>query len=121
MKKIISGVLLFAILAVAALALVSCAPNKDPNKAAESLEDAGYVVTNMTKDGVGILSAYKKDDMKVTVFIMYCADDELDEEYEEAKAEWDEMKDKEEYKDYDFGKSGNMIYMGHKDAIKAAR
>ncbi len=128
MKKMLCA----AIMIMLALSLVACSggvgddderaiPNSDPDKATEALEDAGYTVMNMTKDGVGILAAYKKDDMDVAITIMYCADDEVDEAYEEAKAEWDEIKNEEEYKDCDFGKSGNMIYMGHKDAIKAAR
>lgn len=122
MKKIISGVLLFAILAVTALALVSCgAPNKDPDKAAQALKDEGYTVANLTKDGVGVITATKLNDLKKSITIVYCSDDEFEDEYKEMKEEWDKNKDKEDYKDYEFGKSGNMIYLGHKDAIKAAQ
>ncbi|MBQ8372377.1 MAG: hypothetical protein IJX38_05540 [Clostridia bacterium] len=123
MKKIISSVLLFAILAVAALALVSCAPAKDPAKAEAALKEAGYEVSNLTVDGVGMVSGMKvEDDTIKTVTIQYYADkDAANEAYDELKEEWDEVKDDEDYKDYEIGKSGTMVWAGHKDAIKAAR
>lgn len=122
MKKIISGVLLFAILAISALALVSCgAPNKDPEKAAQALKDEGYTVSNMTKDGVGVITATKLNDTKKSITIIYCSDDDFDDEYEYLKKKWDDKKDNDDYADYEFGKSGKMVYLGHKDAIKAAQ
>lgn len=123
MKKVISGILLFAILALSALALVSCgAPNSDPNKAVEALEKNGYkVMSEINDDKTGMIAAYKEGDENNMVSIMYCSDDEFDEAYEMTKKQWDEVKDKDDYKDYEFGKSGKMIYIGHKDAIKAAQ
>lgn len=123
MKKIISGVLLFAILALSALALVSCgAPNSDPNKAVEALEKNGYKVSSdIDDDKTGLISAYKEDDEINGITIMYCSDDEFEDSYKSAEEYWNEIKDTDEAKDWEFGKSGNMIYMGHKDAIKAAQ
>lgn len=120
MKKIISSVLLFAILAVAALALVSCAPNSDPEKAAKALEDAGYTVMNGVKDGKGTLVASKGED---AVTITWFENDEQAKEAEEAYQKlYDAAKDAgEDVSDADFGSKGNMFWAGTKAAVKAAR
>ena len=135
MKKILSMILVCILTVGCVFALASCgAPNKDPKAAKAALEEADYKVTlleGMLLEGaaaaIGVedldamLTAFKDDD---AISIYYFEEKEdaeeayekLEELYNEAKEEADE--DDPEIK---LGKSGNMIWMGTKNAIKAAK
>lgn len=130
MKKTILRVVALALLAVMmCTALVACGgPNKDPEKAKEALEDAGYtVVLNdggllgdmaLPEGAEATLSAFKGDDEFIMV-VYYEDTDALNDAWEEAQEEAEELQ--EEYEDIVCKKSGKMIYMGTKQAVKDAK
>ena len=133
MKKSIIKVLSFALVAVMMCAvLVSCGgPNKDPKKAAEALEEAGYSVQlvdeNMPEGYEATIIATKIDleNEKVDfISIAYYSDTEV------LNADWEEAQDSVKDMAEEMGleeseivvkKSGKMIYIGTKDAVKAAK
>ena len=118
MKRILSLALVCVLLLGCVFALASCGgPNKDPEKAVKALEDAEYQVMDMTKDGIGVVAAMNGDDV---VYIYYCENaDDAKEAYDEAKEGLEELG--EEAEGYKVGKSGKVVYMGTKAAIKAAK
>ena len=123
MKNVIK-VLSLALVMVMMLGLfVSCGPNKDPKKAEEALNDAGYLVVLNDKDlllpdGVkATLLATTDDDY---ILITYYEDaDAVKEAWEDAQEEAKELEKK--YEDIVCKKSGKMIYIGTKQAVKDAR
>ena len=131
MKKIISSVLVCVLLIGTMLVLASCGgPNADPKKAEAALKDEGYtVVLNdgsalgglgglALPDGVeATLVAYK--DGEYIAVSYYDDKDALNKAWEEADESAEELKEK--YEDIVCKKSGKMIYIGTKDAIKAAK
>ncbi len=134
MKKTIVKVLALALVAVMMCAvLVSCsAPNADPSKANDALKDAGYsVIYNDGSVGIGGISistlpegveasiiATKGDDNYIVITYYKEASDAND-AWEEAEKEAEELKEK--YEDIVCKKSGKMIYLGTKEAVKAAQ
>lgn len=130
MKKNILKLTALALLAVMMCAmLVACgAPNKDPDKAAEKLEDAGYSV--VYNDGEGLIGgAMLPDDVDATILARNGDEYIYITYYEDSKAAndaWDDVKEeveqfKEENSDIVCKKSGKIIYYGTKQAVKDAR
>ena len=124
MKKVLSLVCVLAMVATCLFVFASCGatPNEDPAEAEKALKEAEYNVTNLTKDGVGVLTATKGED---TVTIQYCADEaaaekayeQLETLYEAAEKIADELG---EDVGYEIGISGKMVWSGTPDAISAA-
>ena len=133
--KILSIVLCFILIA---LALVACAPKKDPEKAKASLESNGYEIHDTVDYLAGIASAIMGSKIDATVTATKeekDADGNSKTEYiviiyyktsADAKAAWeDAQKNAEEDKtgddsDWVVARSGRMIYWGTKAAVKAA-
>ncbi len=109
--------------------LVACGgPNKDPEKAKEALEDADYTVIfndggfigdHLLPDGAeATIIATKGDDEYIS--IVYYEDAEAaNEAWEDAKEEAKELEEK--YEDIVYKKSGKVIYIGTKQAVKDAQ
>lgn len=138
--KNFSKVLACALVTVfAVLCLVACAPNSNPDKAVEALENKGYIVV-ATKGAAlsfielggcehGDVSAFvtatkvNEDKTLETVTIVYFKDAST------CKDKWESVKsylvkkdgEKAEDSDYTVERSGKMIYAGTEAAIKAAR
>ena len=124
MKKTVKIIALAMVALMLMLALVSCGakPNEDPDAAKKALEENGYTVVKLPISDEIFITAYKGDD---SIDITYYKDEAAAEEaYEEAKEEFNEMKDEAEelFEDFnlEIGQSGNMIWVGTPDAIKAA-
>ena len=141
MKKIISLILVCILLLGCAFAITSCGkddkddekkeatPNKDYKNAAEALKEAGYEVQAFGEGELGymeeegysaIVNATKDNDM---ISIVYCVDSKTAEAmYNEAKDALEAMnQDAPEGVTYVVGKSGKMVWIGTKAAIKAAK
>lgn len=134
MKKVISIVCLLALTVSCLFAFTSCgAPNKDPEKAVEALEDAGYKAADVDVSWLqflgikGIDKAVKgtywdEENEKLETITVYYF-----ESAEDAESAWESISKKsdEENKDDDSDwvckQSGTMIYYGTKKAIKAAK
>ena len=111
--------------------LISCAPASDPTKAKEALEENGYTALKYETDtlkGLLAMMGVESDDHLETavygqkddsaVFILYFDSTKAAREY------WKENKDSltdDLEKDEVAAQSGNMVYVGNKDAVKAAR
>ena len=104
------------------------APNKDPKKAEEALKEAGYevvLVENDEADEDGAV-AYIQAMKSLTDFVQiayYDSKDAASKAYEEAKKVYEEGKEEYEALGLELivKQSGTMVYMGTKDAIKAAK
>ena len=132
MKKTLRWIALSVILVMAVLALASCTtPNASPEEAAKSLEKAGYsaevlnsgLLYNTYKALGGkleaVVSASKGLLSGEGIIILY---------YETATDAKDAFKaverlatqQAEDESNYEIKQSGNMIWFGSKDAVKAA-
>jgi len=103
-------------------------PNKDPKKAEAALKEAGYTVTlyefyEADDDGVvAYLSGAKS--LTDMISVAYYEDAESAKKgYEEAKEEFDSMKEAlgDNASDWVCKRSGKIVYMGTKAAVKASR
>ena len=132
MKTFVKVLALSLVAVMMCAVLVSCGgPNKDPKKAAEALEEAGYAVQlvdeNMPEGYEATIIATKIDleNEKVDfISIAYYSDTEV------LNADWEEAQDSVKDMAEEMGleeseivvkKSGKMIYIGTKDAVKAAK
>ena len=105
----------------------SARPNTDPEKAKQALEDAGYTVTllndadSINKEGVAAaITAFNRSGDMIT--IVYCLkSDVASDQYEEAKNELEDLEEAGLEADFEVGKYGKMVWLGTKDAIKAAK
>lgn len=132
MKKFAKIMVLVMVIAMSLALLVSCGPNRDPDKAISALENNHYVASKYTRlpeelaDIKGIetvISALQKIDGKsdsVTIFYF--------ESSKAANDAWDKINeyvnDLNKYydnSDFTINISGSMIYYGTEAAIKAAR
>jgi len=111
-------------------------PNSDPEKAEENLENAGYIVS-VSDDKISMALAGGSYDGCEAVLMAYNEEDDDDgiwiwyfEEKEDADEAWDDIEKfaedlNEEAKEEDIDmvckKSGKMIYVGTKQAIKDAK
>ncbi len=134
MKNVLRLTTLALVLVMMLGALVSCgAPNADPEKAEEALEDAGYEVSVDSKlapaaykamgvDGVDcVLSAINLDEDEEGILFVVYFDEAADakEAFEDIKKDAEEEMEDEE--DFVCKRSGKMIYYGTKNAVKAAK
>ena len=131
-KRILSVIAVLALAAVLAVAMVACIPS-DPDKAAENLKAADYLVDvtddpvsmgvmGLMADGIEAVVSATSDDFTEGVTIFYFEDsdsaksfyesDFISEMKEEAEAESEELVIKGQ---------GKIVYAGTKEAIKAAR
>lgn len=131
-KRILSVIAVLALAAVLAVAMVACIPS-DPDKAAENLKAADYLVDvedgsvsmgvmGIVVDGIEAVVSATSDDFTEGVTIFYFEDsdsaksfyesDFISEMKEEAEAESEELVIK---------RQGKIVYAGTKEAIKAAR
>ncbi len=132
MKKTIRLIALSMVLVMAVLAFASCgAPNSDPDKAKKALEEEGYSV--LIIDSEAALATYKAlygGELKAVLtatkgilsgnaltILYYGSSADADAAYDAVKKE---SEDKDDDSDYEFKKSGKMVWFGHKDAVKAA-
>lgn len=129
MKKIMGIMALMLVVVMSVALFAACAPNKDPDKAEQSLKKDGYTTTNIDAVlGVGGLQTTvtgtktvedKDGNKKIeSVTIMYYGS------AEQANAAYDKVKSdnkKEDESNWIIGISGSMIYFGTSAAIKAAR
>ncbi len=139
MKKAMKLIALSLVLVLAVLALASCAaPNADPSKAKEALEDNGYSVQKL--DGkistaaisaiLGeevdcVLTAQKLDkeeeSLEVLCVLYFEEAGDADDAWEKAQDYAKDAKDDEvEDSEWVVEKSGKMIWFGTKNAVKAA-
>jgi len=124
MKNVIKVLALSLAMVMMLGLLVSCGgPNKDPKKAKEALDEAGYLVVLNDKDlllpdGVEATVMASTDDDYI--MITYYEDaDAVKEAWEDAKEDAKELEEK--YEDIVCKKSGKMIYIGTKQAVKDAK
>lgn len=131
-KRILSVIAVLALAAVLAVAMVACIPS-DPDKAADNLKAADYLVDvtddpvstgvmGLMADGIEAVVSATSDDFTEGVTIFYFEDsdsaksfyesDFISEMKEEAEAESEELVIK---------RQGKIVYAGTKEAIKAAR
>lgn len=137
MKHTLKLVALTLVLLMSVAMLAACsAPNADPEKAVDALEDKGYTAAEDTliipnalkllgvKDVKSVISGTKIDSENEKVehiTVVYFEDSEA------ADAAWDKVKkyaedDKEDDdSDWTIDKSGAMIFWGTKTAVKDAR
>ena len=132
MKKTIRLIALSMVLIMAVMMFASCAkPNSDPKKAKEALEKEGYTVILI--DSEEALATYKTlygGELKAVLtatkgllsgnaltVLYFASSKDADAAYETAKGD---SKDEKDDSDYEFKKSGKMVWFGKKDAIKAA-
>ena len=135
MKKILSMILVCVLMLGCVFTLASCgAPNKDPKAAKAALEEADYKVTLLegillegaaasigVEDLDAMLTAFKDDD---AISIYYFEEKEdAEEAYEKLEKLYNEAKEKADEDDPEIklGKSGAMVWIGTKNAIKAAK
>ena len=131
MKKFTKILALTLVLIMSVAMFASCAaPNKDPEKAKEALEDNDYTVQMIDGDLAGKLmdglEAYVAafDDDENAVFIYYFKDkDAANDAWDEIEEEIKELEEEAKEEDVEIvsKKSGKMIYFGTKDAVKAAK
>ena len=134
MKKSIVRIIAFSLVAIMmCVALVSCGtPNSDPDKAKAALEKKGYAAEKI--DGMGLLAyawaggdvetvvvGIDKNDLADSVTIIYYEDKEAATEAWEAVEKYFSSLNQEEDGYYEIKQSGNMIWFGSKDAVKAAQ
>ena len=134
MKNVLRLFTLSIVLVMMLSCLASCfgGPNADPDKAEEALEDNDYTVVVTDNDvalafyGLDnlecVITAFSEDDEDDAIMIFYFeekedADEAFDSEVFEELAEEAE----EDNEDVVVKKSGKMIYIGTKNAVKAAR
>ena len=148
MKKFARVLALMLVAAMLCVMLVACGskPASDPKDAKDALKDNGYSVT-LSDDAISLAASalvYGGDleaiinatDGDEYINIVWFEDEEdaqdyydkLDEMYEEAKAKIDEIEDEDEKEELEedldnaaYGISGNMVWKGTKDAVKAAK
>lgn len=139
MKKAIKLIALSLVLVMAVLALASCAaPNADPDKAKEALEDNGYTVQKLSgkistaaisaiigEDVDCVITAQKLDKEEETLdvlCVLYFEEaDNANDAWEKAQDYAEDAKDDDvEDSDWVVEKSGKMIWFGTKNAVKAA-
>ena len=129
MKKTIRIVAVAMLAVMLCLTLASCGgPNKDPKKAEAALKEAGYTVSlseldEADDDGtVAFVSAYKGLTDSITI-VYYKDSASAKAAFEEAEKEFAEMKEElgELAENYVCKRSGKIVYMGTKDAVKAAK
>lgn len=133
MKNVLKLLAISLVLVVMLGALASCGgPNADPEKAEDALKDNDYEVI-VADDKVSlafygldnlecVITAYSEEDEDDAIMIFYFeekedADEAFDSEIFEELIEEAE----EEDEDIVVKKSGKMIYIGTKNAIKAAK
>ena len=132
--KVLAFVLTFVMLA---LALTSCAPKKDPDKAVDALKAKEY--TAVKSDYLGALGlaalgikgvdsvvtgtkVVEKGDEKKTesVTVIYFSSKDAASDAWEKVEDYAKEQNKDKDTDWQIKKSGKMIYFGTKTAIKAA-
>ena len=127
MKKFTRILALTLVLIMSVALFASCAaPNKDPEKAKEALEKNDYEVLLVDKGldalykglEAYLVAADEEDENGLMVYYFESAD-AANEAWDDMQDEIEEMKKEEE--DLIAKKSGKMIYIGTKDAIKAAK
>ena len=135
MKKIISAIILCAMLCCMTFTLASCGgPSSDPDKALAALQDAGLVAAKDStvlpttlslvgiKDVECVVSGTGKIDGEAeTVTIFYFEDSKAANAAWEKAQEYAGDKKTDEETDWVCKKSGAMIYYGTKAAVKAAK
>ena len=120
-KKILSVVAVLVLAAILAVALVACIPS-DPDKAAENLANADYLVIPLPLLGIaGVDEAIMATNLKEGIVIVYF-------ESSDAASEFYGDKDNEKFLQEELGledtvykKQGKIVYLGTKEAVKAAR
>ena len=136
MKNVLRLLALSLVLVVMLGAFASClsgAPNADPEKAKEALEDADYDVLYASNaleatflgawyDGCEAAIFANNDDDAIWIWYFEETDD-ADDAWEKIEDFAEELKEEaeEENEDIVVKKSGKMIYIGTKDAVKAAK
>ena len=118
MKRIISAILVCVLMLGCVLALVSCGgPKKNPEKAKAALEKAGYTVMfadeNLGEELEATIYAISEDGEDVIAIAYYAKKADAKEAYKEAKEDLEDG--------YKAGRSGKVVWMGTKAAIKAAK
>lgn len=127
MSKSLKRLFLLLLVLAPMFLVASCAPNANPDKAKEALEENGYLA-GKSLDGYEefggletVVSGTKMNGLKIEIImILY---------FESSKAAskvWEESgeelkKELKEYEDIVAKKSGKMIYIGTKQAVKDAR
>ena len=120
-KKILSVVAVLVLAAILAVALVACIPS-DPDKAAENLANADYLVIPLPLLGIaGVDEAITATNLKEGIIIVYF-------ESSDAASDFYGDKDNEKFLQEELGledtvykKQGKIVYLGTKEAVKAAR
>lgn len=146
MKKFTKVLALVLVTVFAALSMVACAPNSDPEKAEKALKDKDYTVVRVSDGSASIagmkidasnylnaLGAEDKSDLTAVVYgvkgliggenitILYFKDSATAKEYWDKAQEQYGKDDSDKDSDYVIKRSGKMIYFGTKAAVKAAR
>lgn len=129
MSKTLKRLFLLLLVLAPMFLVASCAPNANPDKAKEALEEKNYIVAKLptsTYEELGgletVVTGTKMNGLEVeeAIIIFYFeSSKDASKAWEEAKEEMSEgLKDEE---DVVAKKSGKMIYVGTKQAVKDAR
>ncbi len=120
MKKLVSIIAVVALVAIVATLLVACVPT-DPAKAAENLDDAGYLVLPLPLLGVaGVDEAIIATDLKEGIVIVYFESSDAASEFYGDKDNEKFLKEELGIEDAVYKKQGKIVYLGTKEAVKAA-
>ncbi len=134
MKNLVRVLSLALVAVLLGAALVSCGgPNADPEKAAEALKEADYLVTT-TDSKIGVAAAEEIYDIEnldcivnaiakgnaIKIFYFEDAASARD-AYDEMEDDIDEILEDIEEKDVVAKCSGKMVYFGTKQAVKDAK
>lgn len=125
MKKFLKNLLTVMLVAIMAISFTSCGVPKDPAKAEANLKAEGYITATITASSLGlddskveaIVSASKGILSADSITIVYFANKD------DAKSYYEDIKDGDTAKqeNYKAGISGKRVWIGHKNAIKAAK
>ena len=136
MKKFFKSLVAIMLIAMMSISFTSCGMPNDPTKTKANLEKEGYSVVylsdaislttqealfGVSRGGlIGVVTGTNSNGSEMVV-VYYCKDSKVAKTvYDKIKAEYDTA-DAEEKKDTAVGKSGKVVWMGTKAAIKAAK
>lgn len=144
MKKFSKILAIIFVVVLATLSMVACAPSKNPEKALQSLRDNGYDAAMLTKSTqtdpffeltfdkiaskictsvderdslVAVVSGVKSGEGETITILYFDSKDSMEKRWNDARV----YLEKETYKELVVERSGKIIYVGTKAAIKAAR
>lgn len=120
MKKVVSVIAVVALVAIMATVLVACVPT-DPAKAESNLKEAGYLVAPLPLLGVaGVDEVIMATTLEERIIIVYFESSDAASEFYGDKDYEKLLKEELGIEDAVYKKQGKIVYLGTKEAVKAA-